>query len=43
VLAEGAKGRSEHYTQVKLARAAAPGSILDVLITGHDGRRLLAA
>ena len=43
VLAEGAEGRSEHYTQVKLARASAPGSILEVLITGHDGRRLLAA
>jgi threonylcarbamoyladenosine tRNA methylthiotransferase MtaB len=43
VLAEGAEGRSEHYTQVKLARAAAPGTLLEVLITGHDGRRLLAA
>ncbi len=43
VLAEGAEGRSEHYTQVKLAHAAAPGSILDVFIAGHDGRRLLAA
>ncbi len=43
VLAEGAEGRSEHYTRVMLARAAAPGAILDLLITGHDGRRLLAA
>ena len=43
VLAEGAEGRSEHYTPVKLAHASAPGSILDVLIAGHDGRRLLAA
>ena len=43
VLAEGAEGRSEHYTRVLLAHAAQPGAILDVLITGHDGRRLLAA
>jgi threonylcarbamoyladenosine tRNA methylthiotransferase MtaB len=42
VLAEGLDGRSEHYTPVRFARAAEPGAILDVTISGHDGRRLLA-
>jgi threonylcarbamoyladenosine tRNA methylthiotransferase MtaB len=36
-------GRTEQFTPVKLAGAAAPGSVVDVRITGHDGRHLLAA
>jgi hypothetical protein len=28
---------------VRLAAPAAPGTILDVTIAGHDGRQLLAA
>jgi threonylcarbamoyladenosine tRNA methylthiotransferase MtaB len=35
-------GRTDQFTKVRLARAAAPGDILDVEITGHDGERLLA-
>jgi threonylcarbamoyladenosine tRNA methylthiotransferase MtaB len=43
VLAETAgTGRTEQFTQVKLARPAEPGAIVDVEITGHDGKRLLA-
>jgi threonylcarbamoyladenosine tRNA methylthiotransferase MtaB len=36
-------GRTEQFLPVELARQAAPGSILEVAIAGHDGRRLLAA
>jgi len=36
-------GRTEPFTPVRLAAPAAPGTILDVTITGHDGRHLLAA
>ena len=36
-------GRTEQYFAVKLARPAGPGSILEVGIAGHDGRRLTAA
>jgi threonylcarbamoyladenosine tRNA methylthiotransferase MtaB len=44
VLAEaGALGRTEQFTPVRLAEPAPPGVILDLTITGHDGRRLLAA
>jgi threonylcarbamoyladenosine tRNA methylthiotransferase MtaB len=44
VLAEsGAIGRTGQFTQVRLAAPAVPGAILDVTITGHDGRQLLAA
>ena len=45
VLAEGGgmEGHSEHFTRVAFARPAARGSIIDVTISGHDGRRLLAA
>jgi threonylcarbamoyladenosine tRNA methylthiotransferase MtaB len=45
VLAEGAgaEGHSEHFARVALARPAPRGTILDVTISGHDGRRLLAA
>jgi threonylcarbamoyladenosine tRNA methylthiotransferase MtaB len=43
VLAEaGGIGRTEPFTKVRLAGAAAPGSIIDVTIAGHDGRQLLA-
>jgi threonylcarbamoyladenosine tRNA methylthiotransferase MtaB len=44
VLAEsGNIGRTEHFTAVRLACAAQPGTILDVIIAGHDGRQLIAA
>lgn len=45
VLAEGrgTEGHSEHFARVALARPARRGEILDVVIAGHDGRRLLAA
>jgi threonylcarbamoyladenosine tRNA methylthiotransferase MtaB len=45
VLAEGAglEGHSEHFARVALGRPALRGTILDVTISGHDGRRLLAA
>jgi threonylcarbamoyladenosine tRNA methylthiotransferase MtaB len=45
VLAEGIGmgGHSEHFARVTLARPAPRGSIIDVTISGHDGRRLLAA
>jgi len=36
-------GRTEQFTPVRLAHAAEPGMILDVTVTGHDGRHLLAA
>ena len=40
---EGMEGHSEHFSRVALARPAPRGTILDVTINGHDGRRLLAA
>jgi threonylcarbamoyladenosine tRNA methylthiotransferase MtaB len=44
VLIEGeAQGRTEHFTQVSLAAVAAPGAIVKVKITGHDGKQLIAA
>jgi threonylcarbamoyladenosine tRNA methylthiotransferase MtaB len=36
-------GRTEQFTPVKLARLAAPGTIVELKIGGHDGKRLLAA
>jgi threonylcarbamoyladenosine tRNA methylthiotransferase MtaB len=36
-------GRTEHFTQVQLNAPAEPGVILDLTVTGHDGRQLLAA
>jgi threonylcarbamoyladenosine tRNA methylthiotransferase MtaB len=39
----GGIGRTEPFTKVRLAGAAAPGTIIDVTIAGHDGRQLLAA
>ncbi len=35
--------RTEQFTPVRLAISAARGDILDLIVTGHDGRRLLAA
>jgi threonylcarbamoyladenosine tRNA methylthiotransferase MtaB len=44
VLAErGGIGRTEHFTQVKLKPALEPGEIVDLTMTGHDGRQLFAA
>jgi threonylcarbamoyladenosine tRNA methylthiotransferase MtaB len=36
-------GRTEQFTLVRLAAPAAPGTILDLKISAHDGRQLLAA
>jgi threonylcarbamoyladenosine tRNA methylthiotransferase MtaB len=36
-------GHTEHFTPVRLTDACEPGTIIDVTVTGHDGRRLLAA
>jgi threonylcarbamoyladenosine tRNA methylthiotransferase MtaB len=41
--AEGTEGHSEHFSRVRLAKPAPRGEIVEVLIAGHDGRRLLAA
>jgi threonylcarbamoyladenosine tRNA methylthiotransferase MtaB len=44
ILAESQEqARTEQFTPVKLAAPAAPGTMLDVVIAGHDGRQLLAA
>jgi threonylcarbamoyladenosine tRNA methylthiotransferase MtaB len=44
VLAEvGRQGRTEHFTLVSLNVPAESGKVVAVTITGHDGRRLLAA
>ncbi len=37
------QGRTEQFTQVKLAMPAAPGSIIELRIAAHDGKQLLAA
>jgi threonylcarbamoyladenosine tRNA methylthiotransferase MtaB len=43
VLVESRKtGRTEHFTPMRLAAPAEPGTIFDVTVTGHDGRQLLA-
>jgi threonylcarbamoyladenosine tRNA methylthiotransferase MtaB len=36
-------GRTEQFTQVKLAVSAEPGAIIDLTMAAHDGRQLLAA
>jgi threonylcarbamoyladenosine tRNA methylthiotransferase MtaB len=36
-------GRTEQFTLVKLRAPAQPGTIIDCMIAGHDGRHLLAA
>jgi threonylcarbamoyladenosine tRNA methylthiotransferase MtaB len=44
VLAEaGGLARTEQFMPVRLSAPVKPGVILDVTMTGHDGRRLLAA
>jgi threonylcarbamoyladenosine tRNA methylthiotransferase MtaB len=39
----GDSGRSEQFTQVRFERPVEPGTIVETQVTGHDGRRLLAA
>ena len=39
----GGVGHTEQFTSVKLAAPLAPGAILNLTMTGHDGRQLLAA
>jgi threonylcarbamoyladenosine tRNA methylthiotransferase MtaB len=36
-------GRTEQFTQVRLAAPVEPGMILDLTVAGHDGRQLFAA
>jgi threonylcarbamoyladenosine tRNA methylthiotransferase MtaB len=36
-------GRTEQFTSVRLATPVEPGKILDLTMTSHDGRQLLAA
>jgi threonylcarbamoyladenosine tRNA methylthiotransferase MtaB len=36
-------GRTEQFTPVRLAASAEPGKILDLTMTAHDGRHLLAS
>jgi threonylcarbamoyladenosine tRNA methylthiotransferase MtaB len=38
-----AQGRTEQFTQVQMATPAELGAIVDVKITGHDGKQLIAA
>jgi threonylcarbamoyladenosine tRNA methylthiotransferase MtaB len=38
-----AQGRTEQFTQVRLAAVVAPGTIVDVTIARHDGKQLIAA
>jgi threonylcarbamoyladenosine tRNA methylthiotransferase MtaB len=40
---EGRAGHDECFARVALARPAPRGTIVDVVISGHDGRRLYAA
>jgi threonylcarbamoyladenosine tRNA methylthiotransferase MtaB len=37
-----AVGRTEHFTPVRLGAPAEPGALVDLTITGHDGRQLIA-
>jgi threonylcarbamoyladenosine tRNA methylthiotransferase MtaB len=39
----GGIGRTEQFTPVRLTGPVTPGHILDLTMTGHDGRQLLAA
>jgi len=39
----GGIGRTEQFTAVRLASAAAPGAMLELTIAAHDGRQLIAA
>ncbi len=40
---DGLEGHSEYFARVAFARPAPRGQMLEVKISGHDGRRLLAA
>jgi threonylcarbamoyladenosine tRNA methylthiotransferase MtaB len=43
VLAESDNGgHSEHFTPVRFARAVEPGTIVEAMMIGHDGSRLIA-
>jgi threonylcarbamoyladenosine tRNA methylthiotransferase MtaB len=39
----GERGRTEHFTEVRLASPAEPGAIVELTIASHDGQHLLAA
>ena len=39
----GGIGRTEQFTAVRLTSPLSPGMIVDLVVTGHDGRQLLAA
>jgi threonylcarbamoyladenosine tRNA methylthiotransferase MtaB len=39
----GGIGRTEQFTAVRLSSPVAPGLLLNLTVTGHDGRQLLAA
>jgi len=39
----GQAGRTQHFLPVRLAAAHEPGTIVELAVTGHDGRQLLAA
>jgi threonylcarbamoyladenosine tRNA methylthiotransferase MtaB len=39
----GECGRTEHFTEVRLASPAEPGAIVELTIASHDGQHLLAA
>ena len=39
----GGVGRTGQFMAVRLAAPAVPGTLIDVIIAGHDGRQLLAA
>ena len=43
VTERGGIGHTEQFLTVKLAAPIVPGTILDLHMAGHDGRRLLAA
>ena len=36
-------GHNEHFTPVRLDASVVPGMILELTVTGHNGRQLLAA
>jgi threonylcarbamoyladenosine tRNA methylthiotransferase MtaB len=36
-------GRTEHFTPVRLNAAVEAGAMIDIVVAGHDGHRLLAA
>jgi len=43
LIERGGIGRTEQFTAVRLNGPVEPGRILDLMMTGHDGRQLLAA